>query len=458
VTTQTGRTATLTCAVDDPVDTSCAWSVLEGGAGGTVTATGPVSATYEAPATPGTYHVVATGIADPTRSASATVRVLDGSVYAAPMAVISRFPGVTAHASNDLAGTMGDFGANRARDAVYDGWGRYWRPIDAGYPQWVAYDLSAVPEEQRGPVLVAVYNESFGYDNSSTSNTPLAYSVPADFTLEANAAPGGTGVAPSSGWVTLAAVTGNRWHSRTLALDLTGYGWLRLVATAGLSTNQPGNRDVELKLEVFDAHLGNTDSWIFVGDSITATGMSHLERGGQNFSQRVSAASPEHYPLYENAGQPFDAAQAEGAARLAVALANSPAKYVALAYGTNDGGAGLASDDAFYEAYRHLVEMVLAAGRVPVVPTIPWPDEEPWRTAIGDPIDGPAHGLNVQLTRLKADLRAEGKVVLDGPDLWHFFEANPSLMGTHDVHPTEAGYVAMRHLWADTMLGICYGK
>ena len=61
--------------MDDPVDTSCTWSVAEGVSGGTVSATGPTSADYTAPETPGTYHVVATGVADPTRSASATVTV-----------------------------------------------------------------------------------------------------------------------------------------------------------------------------------------------------------------------------------------------------------------------------------------------------------------------------------------------------------------------------------------------
>ncbi|MFT3917145.1 MAG: GDSL-type esterase/lipase family protein [Anaeromyxobacteraceae bacterium] len=457
-TTATGQPVALACTVDDPVDASCTWTVLEGDAGGRVTATGPATGRYAPPSTTGTFHVVATSSAEPDRSATVTIRVLDGNVFAAPMPLVSRFPGVQAYASNDAAGTLGDFGANRARDGVYDGWGHAWRPIDAGYPQWLAYDLSSVPAGQRGTVLVAFYNETFGYDDGPASTTPLAYSVPAEYVLEANPAPGGTGVAPSDGWEPLVSVTGNRWHSRTHALDLTGFTWLRFRAVSGMSTNQPGNRDVELKLEVFDAHLGNTDSWLFVGDSITATGMSHLEHGGQNFSQRVNAAAPANYPLYENAGQPFDTAQVEGPARLAVALANSPAKYVALAYGTNDGGAGLPADDAFYVAYRALVETVLAAGRIPVVPTIPWTAEEPWRTAIGDPVTGPELGLNRQLARLKADLRAEGKVVLDGPDLWHLFEANPALMGTHDVHPTDAGYVEMRHLWADTLLGACYGR
>jgi hypothetical protein len=47
------------------------WSVQEGIEGGAVTADG----LYTAPLTAGTYHVVATSIADPTKSATATVTV-----------------------------------------------------------------------------------------------------------------------------------------------------------------------------------------------------------------------------------------------------------------------------------------------------------------------------------------------------------------------------------------------
>jgi len=455
-TATTGRSVAFSCSVDSSLTPSCNWSVAEGTAGGSVSATGATSATYVAPATPGTYHVVATASAAPSRSATATVKVLDGGITAAPMPIVSRLAGVHAFSNNDPSGTLDDFGANRARDNVYDGWGRYWRDFDLRYPAWVAYDLSAVPSDQRRQVLVAWYNESFGYDNSSTSNTPLAYSEPADYVLEGNAATGSATGAPSSGWTVLASVSGNKWHSRTHALDLTGYNWLRFRATAGARTNQAGNLDCEIKLEVFDVKGGNTDSWIFVGDSIGAGAMDHLEHGERNFAQAIQARSPANFPLYENAGQPFDAAQDYGAIRLSVAMANSPARYVGISYGMNDAGAGLATDYGFYQAYANMVDMVLAAGRIPVVPTISWTAQEPWRTAIGDPITGPTYGLNRQLEKLKADYRAQGKLIVDGPDLWHFFESNPSLIGKGDIHPTEAGYVAMRQLWADTMFACCY--
>ena len=47
------------------------WSVQEGAPGGTINGAG----TYTAPSSPGTFHVIATSVADNTEFASATVTV-----------------------------------------------------------------------------------------------------------------------------------------------------------------------------------------------------------------------------------------------------------------------------------------------------------------------------------------------------------------------------------------------
>jgi chitodextrinase len=74
-----GGTATFSCTLDDPLDTSCSWAVLEGSTGGSAVSVGAKTATYTAPAVPGTYHVVATGSSDPTHTAAATVTVVAAS-------------------------------------------------------------------------------------------------------------------------------------------------------------------------------------------------------------------------------------------------------------------------------------------------------------------------------------------------------------------------------------------
>jgi len=68
---QQGGTVQFSAQVTGTADSVVLWSVREGAAGGTVSATG----LYAAPQTPGTFHVIATSHADPTRSTSATVTV-----------------------------------------------------------------------------------------------------------------------------------------------------------------------------------------------------------------------------------------------------------------------------------------------------------------------------------------------------------------------------------------------
>lgn len=67
-------TTTFVATVVGPANTAVTWSVQEGAAGGTVTSGG----VYTAPATKGTYHVVATSVADSSRKATATVSVTSG--------------------------------------------------------------------------------------------------------------------------------------------------------------------------------------------------------------------------------------------------------------------------------------------------------------------------------------------------------------------------------------------
>jgi len=425
---------------------------------GTQVATVTTGTTYSDPGlsanTTYTYSVSAYDLAGNQSAASspASVTTPQSTPSMVPMPLISRFPGVNAFASNDLTGTATDFGANRGRDNVYDGWGHYWDPLGLGYPAWLAYDLSGVPVNQRKQVLVAWYNETDGYNSASNLTTPLSYNEPGDYVIEANPAAGSTAGAPSTGWVALVTVTGNTVHSRSHIVDLTGYNWIRFRSTRGAAANQPGNTDVEIKLEIYDAHLGNTNSWAFLGDSITNGGMNHLEHGDMNFAQRVNASVPSHFPMYENAGQPFDRGIDEGMTRLNTLLANTKATYIGISYGTNDAGGTAPNDYSFYNAYKAMVDVVLASGRIPVIPTIPWTAQQPWQNNEGDPITGSQFTLNRQLAKLKADYRALGKTIVDGPDLWTFFKNNPSLIGNGDIHPTAAGYVAMRNQWAQAAI------
>jgi len=66
-----GKTQTFTASVSATSDQTVTWSVQEGSPGGTITTAG----VYQAPGTPGVYHVIATSHHDTTKQATATVTV-----------------------------------------------------------------------------------------------------------------------------------------------------------------------------------------------------------------------------------------------------------------------------------------------------------------------------------------------------------------------------------------------
>ena len=90
VTMTSGETQTFTAAVTGSLNQMVTWSVQEGSAGGTINSSG----VYLAPGAFGTYHVVATSQADPTKSGTATITVAPVSVAIMPASVGMR-PGAT---------------------------------------------------------------------------------------------------------------------------------------------------------------------------------------------------------------------------------------------------------------------------------------------------------------------------------------------------------------------------
>jgi lysophospholipase L1-like esterase len=351
------------------------------------------------------------------------------AVAPVPMPLISRGAPVYASASGAAAANGADYGT-LFRGAI---------------PAWVAYDLSRVPAAHRAAVVVAWFNDPMTYPYDHALVDEVAYNNPGAYTIDANAAAGGA-AAPVSGWVSLARVAGNTKHSRQHRIDLTGYNWVRLTVTA--SDGSPQNADAAFKLDVHDASGGVLDDWIFFGDSITANTMHHGPVSGgkvANLSQLVNAARPDYFPLVEEAGIGGVKA-ATGAAHIAEWLALFPGHFVALAYGTNDAGGGCdrGSVGAFRKDYAAMIAAVVAAGRVPVVPTIPWANSDAIRRC------GPEYNDQIRA------LYKEYPQLVRGPDLWTFFESNPALISNDNLHPSEAGNAAYRQQWRDTLLKSVY--
>ena len=99
-------TLTFSATVTNATNHSVTWSVQEGAAGGTITAGG----VYTAPASAGTYHVVATSVADSTKTAVSTVTVTDRivSVAVSPSSTTVS-PGGTTQFTATVTTTCGAF-------------------------------------------------------------------------------------------------------------------------------------------------------------------------------------------------------------------------------------------------------------------------------------------------------------------------------------------------------------
>jgi endoglucanase len=300
----------------------------------------------------------------------------------------------------------------------------------SGTPAWVAYHLSS-PVQQ---ALVVYYNSSYAYSTLHGSH----YNNLGSYTIDANSAAGTT--PPTTGWTSLITVTGNTLHSRQHVLDLTGYNWVRINVTA----SDGSSLNYDAAFTEFDLYSGSpTDDWIFYGDSITAGGMNTYPNSGVgSFADLIRQAIPGRYPVAENGGEPFDTSS-DAVKRIPGYLSIFPGRYVALSYGMNDA-AGSTDGSGFYNNMQKVVQAVLAAGKIPIIPKISYTNDA-------------THNNNIPILNAKIDqLYQAYPQIVKGPDFWTYFQQHPSLIQVGGIHPTGQGYAAMRQQWANAMLQEVY--
>jgi len=326
--------------------------------------------------------------------------------------------------------------ASRADDADYDS---YWR--SSGTPATLTFDLSSVNPVNRRQILLVWYNDpTYAYDHALIKL--VGYNNPGSYTVEVNAGSGGKSP-PQSGWRVVATISDNTLHSREHLIDFAGYSWVRLNFTS--ADGSPGNTDIAVNVDIYDASLGAEDGWLFVGDSITANGMGHETSQGatEGFGKLIEGLIGET-PAQENAGMP-------GWATTTVmpyfqGWVNSfPGKYVTINLGTNDAAYNLAPSQ-YFANMSMLVREVLAAGKVPVIPTIPW-SRDSWHAQRIPP-------LNDEIRRLYKEFPS----IVPGPDLFAYFNLHQDYIAPDGVHPTGAGYSALRKIWATTAVQSIYQR
>ena len=280
-------------------------------------------------------------------------------------------------------------------------------------PAWLAYDVSSVPAAQRKQALLAWY--CYWADYLVTEPKPEQM-LPLDYVVETNGAAGG-GEPPSTGWALVATVTANAKSARQHRFDLNGANWVRLSVS---KSSDPVK--VMIDMDLYSAPSGGSDAWLFMGDSIT---YMTTQRAFSDLPALVEKGQKGRVPLViDGALGGTNTTTAQDI--IATSLAEFDGRYVVLAYGTNDHAAEYKMES--------LVQKVIAAGKVPVVPHVPWSDQK---------LDeGPLLNQNIDA------LYQKYPEILQGPDLWGAFENRLDLIPHGDVHPNAEGQEFLRTEWS----------
>jgi acyl-CoA thioesterase-1 len=286
---------------------------------------------------------------------------------------------------------------------IGDGW--------AGGPgAWVGIDLAT------GPTRILVSWLSLGAVDSRER-------APIDYHFD---------VSPDGAtWTTALTITGNDTSAREHAIDFGGQRFVRLVVDRG---------DTHLvELEVYDLSRGGDDTWMVLGDSISAMSLNRWLV--PDLASSIAKSAPGFSPLVID--------EAIGGTNTSTALPNidgwiarfPEVRNFIVAYGTNDGcDAGAVAP--FADNLGKIVDKLQAAKKRVFIPQIPWNQQ---CGSMLQPLNQAIDGLRAQ------------KGVLAGPDLYGWFAAHSSELGPDHEHPTDQGEASITRLWTQAV-GPLYTK
>ncbi|MEO6687646.1 MAG: GDSL-type esterase/lipase family protein [Dokdonella sp.] len=318
------------------------------------------------------------------------------------MPLISRNKPATANAGNASAVVDGEYYGGATWDVV----------PSAQAPAWVAIHVGA--GASRAMINWVAYPDS---------NLPTSYRIE----TSANSTTGADGA-----WTTALTVVGNDIPARAHPFAFDNQQWVRFVVTEAQTPGTPVRID---EIDVHDASAGTSDSWMFVGDSITAAAFSRSLFAG-NFPERIHAVVPAHFPLMIGAGVGGTNTET-GVAHIDEWIAAHPQmQNWVVSYGTNDASN---MDPQYAPAFggrlREIVRTLQAAGKTVFVPRIPY------RTG-GENFLAP---YNAQVDAVCSEFSLGA-----APDLYAWFIAHPDQL-YDGVHPNDDGARAMNQLWADAV-------
>jgi acyl-CoA thioesterase-1 len=306
-------------------------------------------------------------------------------------------------------------------------------------PAWVAIQLGA------GPSRILLQWDDGGTYNYQDPSSVMVYGLPGAYHVDvSNDSTNGQ----DGTWTSAVSVAGNSVRTRGHAIDFSGQSWVKLVITA-----PPPNAANGVTIGEIDVHdLSATgsgmpdDTWLFMGDSITAFAYDRAAVHQPSFAAGINAALPGYFPALINAGIGGEVS-AGALARLDATLELNPDyHFVVLGYGTNDAGGGQAPLSTFKSTMQTLIERVRAAGRVPVIPHIP--------------LSGDGNHALIPMYNQAIDELNEQEQLQAGPDLYAYFSDNTGLFtcppcgggrATDNLHPNDDGLKGMNAQWTLAM-------
>jgi hypothetical protein len=272
-----------------------------------------------------------------------------------------------------------------------------------------------------------------------------ASNVPTSYVIEASASGG-------SSWTPLVTVTGNTYLVRGHAVDLTGYTSVRLRLTA--APFRGGAAYLGTDFAVHDARNGRSDWWLALGDSLTTNVWNVAD--SIKFGSRVHARDARWFPVADEGGVSGGyiadflgtgwAGNPDGRTIFQQWMADFPGRYVILAIGQNDCNAGT-SIDTMEAGFRRLLDLTVAAGKIPVVPTLRWTYA-----------NGAATVANIQAWNARlVTIRASYPTCLTGPDVYTRAAAQ-GLAGliADQTHLNQAGATLTQEDWTSWAMGAAY--
>ena len=233
-------------------------------------------------------------------------------------------------------------------------------------------------------------------------------------------------------WIEAASIVDNPVMARGVEIDFAGKSWFKFVSE--------GEVGQILEIEAFDMSAGGTDTWFFMGTSISQMGIKQQDTDSTT-AQLIHARFPAYTPamLRGGIGCINSTEVVEHLSEYLEYAGN--VKFWAIEMGTNDAwGGGDWNLQTYVGNMQTIIDSAKARGITPVIARI-------------IATDSSKAGWQIDPAYLEAvDKLAEDNGLPQGPDFYGYFKEHPELLGSDGVHPNAVGGgQAMHHLWAEAL-------